>query len=339
VRAGPLTASPPRPSPSPGSPPNRKIPWGGRGEGALRIGGAAVALAIAGLVPLLPRFYVSAAAEMLLFAIVAMGASLVIQHLDLPSIGHAAFFGMAAYGSGLLLVHDVAAAPLALLLGTLLAAALAAVVGVVMLRTQAAAFMMISIAVSQLLSSLAQSLTGITGGDNGLTGIPDQTILALDLGDPSTFYFVVLGLLAAVVALVATLAASPFGYALHSLARGSRQASSLGVSPLRTRLVAFVVSAALTGLAGSLYALHNGYTDPSMLSTATSGTIFLMVALARRLGALGPVVGAVVVEFILTVVGSFTTHAQLVLGIVGMLAALLLTVRGRERRRPARRPG
>lgn len=291
----------------------------------LRLAGwAAVAVVALAVVPALSTFYVSSAGQILAFAIAAMGASLMIEHCNLPSIGHGAFFGIAAYAVGLLTLHEVTGGLAGVLLAVLVTTAFAAVAGLVVLRTRAAYFMMITLAISQLLSGLAASLTSFTGGDNGLTGLPSASLASLDLADPLTFYFTCLVVLVAVALVIKLLIDSPYGYALRSLKYDDLRPRSLGVGTLRVTLVAFVLSGAITGLGGALYTLNAGYADPSILSATTSGAIFLMVALAGRLGVFGPIAGAIVVEGIVTIVGSHTTHSQLVLGLVSAAAALFL---------------
>ncbi|HEY4279726.1 MAG TPA: branched-chain amino acid ABC transporter permease [Conexibacter sp.] len=290
----------------------------------LRAVGLLVALVLAVVVvPALPIFYVGTAGQIAAFAIVAMGASLIVQHVNLPSLGHGAFFGIAAYAVGLLMLHGIPQTIPALLLAILITGAFAGVMGLVVLRTRAAYFMMITLAIGQLLSGLASSLS-FTGGDNGLSGIPFATIGSIDLSDPTQFYFTCLVVLIVVAVILKLLVDAPFGFALRSLAGDDRRARSLGVSPLRVKLIAFVVSGMLTGLGGALYTLNSGFADPSMLSATTSGSIFLMVALTTRLGVLGPIVGAILVEGITLIVGNHTTHSQLVLGIVAALIALFV---------------
>lgn len=302
-----------------------------------RAGIVAVVLAFAlFVVPLLPTFYVGSAGQMAAYAIVAMGASLVIQHANLPSIGHGAFFGIGGYSVGLFMLHDIVGTVPALLLTLCVTGGFAAVMGVVVLRTRAAYFMMITIAISQLLSGVASSLGDFTGGDNGLTGLPPPTIGGIDLADPKQFYLLCLAVLIVVSALVVFIVASPYGHSLRALKHDDRRARSLGVRPLRVRLVAFVASGVITGLGGALFTLNLGYADPTSLAANASGEIFLMVVLAGRLGTLGPVVGAVVIEFITLIVGSHTTHSPLVLGIVSALVALFLMRTDGAPRRPGR---
>lgn len=273
-------------------------------------------------VPMLSPYYVAAAGKMVAYAIVAMGASIIIQHANLPSIGHGAFFGIAAYSVGLFMLRGSLPVIPALLLTLVVTAVAALLIGVVALRTRAAYFMMITLAVGQLLTSIASSLTEITGGDNGLSGIPLAEIGPFELVDPTHFFAVGMIILIAVMIGMAIFLYSPFGYALRSLRHDDRRARSLGVKPLRVRLIAFVISAIVTGLGGSLYTLHVGFADPSLLSANASGAIFLMVVLASRFGIFGPIIGAFVIEFISLIIGGYTTYSQLILGIVALLAAL-----------------
>lgn len=298
--------------------------------------GAALLLCVL-VVPSLSAFYVDAAGQMAVYAIVALGASLIIQHADLPSIGHGAFYGLAGYGVALLMLHGVAGTLPALALALLATGAFAVVMGLVVLRTRAAYFMMITLAIGQLLSGIASSMTSVTGGDNGLTGLPAATVAGIDLTDPTQFYFACLAVLVLVAAFVAWLISTPYGHALRSLKRDDRRARSLGVGPLRVRLLAFALSGVITGLGGALATLNAGYVEPSVLGAGSSGAIFLMVALAGRLGVLGPIAGAVLVEGITLIVGAHTTHSQLVLGVVAAAIALFV-MRSGPAAAPARRP-
>ncbi|HWJ93253.1 MAG TPA: branched-chain amino acid ABC transporter permease [Telluria sp.] len=233
--------------------------------------------------------------KVLCFALFACAFNLLIGFTGLLSFGHSAFFGGAGYLTG----HALKAWGLPLELGLLLGVAGAALIGLVMgslaIRRQGIYFTMITLALAQMLYFVCLQVPA-TGGEDGLQGIPRGKLLGmLDLGNDLTLYYVVLGIFVAGFALIMRIVHSPFGQVLKAVKENEPRAISLGYDVDRYKLLAFVLSASLAGLAGSTKAVVLGFETLTDVHWSMSGLVVLMT-LVGGLGTLvGPIVGAVVI--------------------------------------------
>ncbi len=282
-----------------------------------------VALAGAVAFPLLATPYqMSVATETAVFAIFALGLSLVVTHAGLPSLGHAAFFGIGAYSVGLLTVSHLTNPLLVFAVSVTASALLTLVVGPILLRTRADYFLMASLALSQILFNLAESMTSVTGGDNGLPGIQRPPIGVLDLSSPQTYYYLCLAVLLLTAAIVGWIANAPFGHLLRAVRDNPTRSAALGTGGFALNLTALVLSAVISSLAGTLFAYDLGFVAPDSFSVATSGAAFLMVAIGGSRAVAGPIIGAVVVEGVAGLVITYTHRTNLVLGVIYVVIAL-----------------
>ncbi|SUD95293.1 leucine/isoleucine/valine transporter permease subunit [Ralstonia mannitolilytica] len=267
-----------------------------------------VALIAAPLVGAYPVFV----AKLLCFALFASAFNLLLGYTGLLSFGHAAFFGGAGYVAGYLM-RDLHVTPeLGLLAGTAAGALIGLVVGLLAIRRQGIYFAMITLALAQMLYFFCLQAP-FTGGEDGLQGVPRGKLFgALDLSSDMTLYYVVLVIVAAAFLLIVRTIHSPFGQILKAIKENEPRARSLGYDTDRFKLLAFVLSAALTGLAGSLKTLVLGFETLTDVHWSMSGSVILMT-LVGGLGILsGPLLGAALVialENKLGDIGSFLAGA------------------------------
>lgn len=233
--------------------------------------------------------------KVLCFALFACAFNLLIGYTGLLSFGHAAFFGGAGYVAGHAMKVWGVTPELGLLFGALFAAATGYVVGLLAIRRMGIYFTMITLALAQMLYFFWLQAP-FTGGEDGLQGIPRGKLFGvLSLDDDLTLYYVVLVILVIAFALIVRTVHSPFGQILKAIKENEPRTVSLGYDAERFKLLAFVLSAALSGLAGSLKALVLGFETLTDVHWAMSGAVILMT-LVGGLGTLaGPIVGAFVV--------------------------------------------
>ena len=233
--------------------------------------------------------------KLLCFALFASAFNLLLGYTGLLSFGHAAFFGGSAYVAGHVMKVWGFTPEMGLLVGTLTGAALGWVFGVLAIRRQGIYFAMITLALAQMIFFVALQAP-FTGGEDGLQAVPRGKLFGLfSLADDLTIYYLVLVVVVAAFALIVRTIHSPFGQVLKGIKENEPRALSLGYDVARFKLLAFVISAALTGLAGSLKTLVLGFASLSDVHWTASGQVILMT-LVGGLGTLsGPMVGSTVV--------------------------------------------
>ncbi|MFD0684839.1 branched-chain amino acid ABC transporter permease [Actinomadura fibrosa] len=243
----------------------------------------------------LPWFvYPPVALDIACWALFAAAVDLLLGFTGLLSFGHAAFWGGAAYGSGLIAVHSGLPFPVAILGGAALAAALAVPIGYLSVRLRGIYFAMVTLAFAQMVYFVANQWRDVTGGENGLQGIPRE-LFGLDLSDPFFFYYAGLPFVLAGFLVAWRIVRSPFGRVLVSIRDNPARARALGYSVERYKLLAFVLSAALSGLAGGLFALGHGFASLQEVYWTTSGQAVMMVVLGGIGTLWGGAVGAALV--------------------------------------------
>jgi len=318
--------------------------------------GMALALAAAALLfalpLLLPPYQTILLCYGLVFAIAALGFNLLLGYTGLLSFGHSAFFGMGAYAVALMVKYLGTSSMELFIVGGVLSSALVALLfGVVCVRYTRIFFGILTLALSQVLWSLAYKLFWVTGGSDGLR-VPTPTLLGGIAGPGANqpaflayrYYYYVLLLFLASTALMWLIVRSPFGKALQAIRDNETRAEFVGIQVRRYRLVAFVVSGVFTGLAGTLWVPLNGLTTPDILYWPFSGRIVFFAVLGGFRTFTGPIVGAMVFNYLETYAIANTTYWQLVLGVVlvalvlAMPAGLVGTVGALFRRRPAPTP-
>jgi branched-chain amino acid transport system permease protein len=249
--------------------------------------------------------------KLLCFAMFACAFNLLLGYTKMLSFGHAAYFGSSAYVTGWLVTTHGWGTIEGIVAGVAVAMLLGLVIGAIAVRRQGIYFAMITLALSQFVFFVCLQAE-FTGGENGLQGIPRGSIFGMmALGSDRTMYYFVLAAFAAVYVLIRRIVHSPFGQVLKAIRANESRAISLGYKVDRYKLVAFVLSASLAGLAGSLKALVLGFVTLSDVSQGTSGEVILMTLLGGSGTFLGPVVGANVVvtlqEYLSDLVGAWVS--------------------------------
>ena len=266
--------------------------------------GYAIALALALAAPFFgyPVFLM----KLLCFALFACSFNLLIGYTGLLSFGHAAFFGLAGYVAGNVLKARGMTFELGLLAGIAVGAVAGLVMGLVAIRRQGIYFAMITLALAQLVYFGALRLSGYTGGEDGLQGVPRGTLLGLiNLGNDTTLYYVVLAVAVAGYALIVRTVHSPFGQVLKAIKENEPRAISLGYDVDRYKLLALVLSAALSGLAGAMNTAVQGFETLTDVHWTMSGLVILMT-LVGGMGTLsGPMLGAVLIIALENQLGDF----------------------------------
>jgi len=287
--------------------------------------------------------------KLLCFALFACAFNLLIGFVGLLSFGHAMFFGSAAYGASHAMKVWGFTPELGLLFGVAVAGLLGLVAGLIAIRRQGIYFAMITMALAQMVYFIALQAP-FTGGEDGLQGVPRGMLFGLlPLQKDLTLYYVVLAIVVAAWLLIARIVHSPFGQILKAIRENEPRAISLGYDTDRFKLLAFVLSAALAGLAGALKALVLGFATLSDVHWGTSGSVILM-SLIGGIGTLsGPVIGAFVItglenmladrvgSWVTVVLGAIFVLSVLLFrqGLVGTLARLMPRSRARESGLPA----
>src|SRR5882724_3129762 len=251
------------------------------------------------------------AMKALCFAMFACAFNLLLGFTGLLSFGHAAFFGAAAYFTGWLVRSAGWSPELGLLAGTLLAGGLGLLVGLVAIRRQGIYFAMITLAMAQMIYFVCLQAP-FTGGEDGLQGVPRGKLFGLlPLENDLVMYFVVLALFVGVFALILRIVHSPYGQVLKAIRENEPRAISLGYDVDRYKLLAFVLSTALAGLAGSLKTMVLGFATLTDVHWSLSGEVILMTLLGGLGTFAGPVVGAFTIvglqNFLADRVGSWVT--------------------------------
>jgi branched-chain amino acid transport system permease protein len=285
-------------------------------------------------------FTITLATRVAILALAAVGLNIALGIGGLVSLGHAAFFGIGGYAMGILASHAQTYDPIMqwplLVEGTkvmpviwivaVLAAALAAlVIGALSLRTSGVYFIMITLAFGQMLYFFAISWPAY-GGEDGLSIYVRNDFPLLNTLDPIQFFAICFALLALALWFSARLAASPFGLALNAARQTPQRVEAVGLSPFRLRLAAFVLSGAITGLAGALFADLNRFVSPVMFSWQTSGEIIVFIILGGVGRLYGPVAGAALFITLEHFLGEVSDYWHIFLGL--LLLAVVLFARG-----------
>ncbi|MCR5884202.1 branched-chain amino acid ABC transporter permease [Rhizobacter sp. J219] len=276
-------------------------------------------LAIAPFVGLYPVFMMKA----LCFAIFACAFNLLLGYTGLLSFGHAAFLGSAAYATGWLVRSGGLSPELGLLAGVVVAALLGLAVGLIAIRRQGIYFAMITLAMAQMVFFVCLQAP-FTGGEDGLQGVPRGKLFGLlPLGNDVVMYYLVLAIFVAVFLGILRIVHSPFGQVLKAIRENEPRAISLGYDVDRYKLLAFVLSAALAGLAGALKTLVLGFATLTDVHWSLSGEVILMTLLGGLGTFAGPVIGAFTIiglqNFLADRVGSWVT---VIIGVIFVVCVI-----------------
>ena len=277
----------------------------------------------------LPMFggYLALGTRVLILGLAAMSLNFLLGFTGVLSFGHAAYFGLGAYGTGLALKLMTHSTPLALVCGVLLGGIAGAVLGALIVRRRGVYFAMVTIAFGQVFYFIAFRWNSLTGGDDGLSGFERQPLnfgvwSADILHNPTQFFYFVLALFALAVGLMGFLLRSPFGRTLLAIRENERRARFLGI-PIEFHIwLSFTLSCFFISLSGGLNALLNNFADPTMLNYTQSGEIVIMAVLGGMRSFWGPLVGAAVFVVLQDYLSSLTTNWMSFLGAIFVIMVL-----------------
>jgi branched-chain amino acid transport system permease protein len=292
------------------------------------------ALAAVALMALLPvvalavgqPFYVVFATRVLIYALIATSLNLLIGYVGLVSFGHAAFVGAGAYAVAVLTAAGFTSAWLVWPAAIVVAALLALAIGAISLRTRGVYFIMITLALAQMVYYLVVSLRAL-GSDDGLTLAARPSLGFLDLAQDTQFYYVALAVLLVVLWTMRALLNAPLGRALQGIRDNETRMEAIGFAAYRLKLLAFVIAGAAAGLGGALLASLNGLVGPNLLHWTDSGVLMIMVILGGAGRLLGGVLGAAVLLIAQEAIAGQTIHGPLAIGVV-LLAVVLFAPEG-----------
>jgi branched-chain amino acid transport system permease protein len=305
-----VTAPPPRRTGSPG--------W-------LRVALLTLVVAAVVVVPIVQGgFTLYLATESIVRAIAAVGLALLIAHAGLLSLGHAAFFGLAGYGTALITMTVTANPLITLTVPVLLAVLYAALTGLLALRSHGIFFVMLTLAFAQVLYAVAEQWVEVTRGSDGIAGIPRPDWV----DGRETFYIFAVALLVLVIFLGNRLAYAPIGRIVAAARQNELKTKAIGYPIFAYRYVVFLASAAITGLGGALHVHHRGFVSPRELFWVTSGILVLMVLLGGGRSLLGAAVGAVAFVQLESFFTDITELWEMMVGL--LLIAAVLTNYGRS---------
>lgn len=288
-----------------------------------------VALSIVGLL-VLPWLLPSKAmaVNVLVYGLFAVGYNLLFGYTGLLSFGHAALFGAGAYAVGILIGQFGLNWFAALVAGVVAGGAIALVIGALSIRTRGIYFSMVTLALAQLVYYVALQASGWTGGENGLRGFTVARIGAfgwtVDFLDPVRKYYVLTFFAALALWFVSRILDSPFGAAIEAIRENETRARACGYDVERTKLIAFVLSGLICGLAGAMSALHLSIVPLDTLHYHTSGLVVMMTMLGGAGSFFGPFAGALVFLVLEDVLSHWTQHWQIVVGSIFILFVLFL---------------
>ncbi len=278
-----------------------------------------LALALGAAMPLLlSDFWLFVAIQGLAFALYAVSFNLLLGYGGMLSFGHAAYFGLGGYGVGILMAKLALPLWMGLVAAPLVAAVAAALVGYFSVRLSGIYFAMLTFAFQMLFYTIALKATGLTGGDDGITGLVRPGALV----DPGALYLFVLAIVALALGCLYRVVVSPFGQTLRAARENALRVQYLGVDVKAHRWTAFVIAGAFAGLAGGLFALSTGSVFPGWLNWTASATPVVMAVLGGLRVFLGPVVGAMVYVGLETMISGYTEYWPLFMG--GTIIALVL---------------
>jgi branched-chain amino acid transport system permease protein len=273
----------------------------------------------------LPTYYIGLLTEALILGLFAMSLNLLLGYTGLPSLGHAAYFGTAAYTMAILSLRVAQNCWVSASAGIVASLIIAAIYGLLALRTAGVYFMMITLALTQVLWGIAYGWRTMTGGDDGLPGIARPDLGGLfpwSLQDPANFFTAVLIIFAVVAATLYLLVHSPFGYTLRGIRESESRMDCLGYNVWLHKYVAMLIAGGVAGIAGILFAYYHGFVSPAELSLVVSAEGLLMVIVGGAGTLFGPALGAGVVVFLRNIVSAYTERWLLVLGLIYLLVVL-----------------
>ena len=271
--------------------------------------------------------YTELAVRVIVLGLGAMALNFLLGFTGVLSFGHAAYFGLGAYGAAMSIKFFAPSTPLAIVVGIVVGTLAAAAIGALIVKLRGVYFAMVTIAFGQVFYFIAFRWNSVTGGDDGITGWHREPLhlgfMNIDiLGNDKAFYYLVLVFFAAAVAIMALLLRSPLGRTLIAIRENERRARFLGIPVEQHIWISFVISGLFASLAGTFYALLSNFTDPRSLHWTLSGNFVIMAVLGGMRSFWGPLIGAAIFVVLQDYVSS---HTQNWMSFIGLFFVLVVT--------------
>jgi branched-chain amino acid transport system permease protein len=271
--------------------------------------------------------YVQLGTQVVVLGLAAMALNFLLGYTGVLSFGHAAYFGLGAYGAAMTIRYLVPSTGLGIVVGVLVGTVAAAIIGPLIIRLRGVYFAMVTIAFGQVFYFIAFRWNTVTGGDDGLTG---WTRMPLHLGfatidvqnNADAFYYLVLALFGISAGVMAWLLRSPFGRTLIAIRENERRARFLGIPVDQHIWMSWVISCCFVSLAGALYALLNNFVDPRALYWTQSGDFVIMAVLGGMRSFWGPLIGAAIYVVLRDYLSSMTENWESFIGLFFVLVVL-----------------
>ncbi|MDQ2735180.1 MAG: branched-chain amino acid ABC transporter permease [Pseudomonadota bacterium] len=271
--------------------------------------------------------YTELASRVIILGLAAMALNFLLGFTGVLSFGHAAYFGLGAYGAAMTIKYLVPSTPVGIVVGVVVGTVAAAAIGALIVKLRGVYFAMVTIAFGQVFYFITFRWNSVTGGDDGVNGwqrVPLHLgFTTIDIaGNDKAFYYFALLLFAAAAAIMAMLLRSPLGRSLIAIRENERRARFLGIPVERHIWISFVISGGFAALAGTLYALLSNFTDPRSLHWTLSGNFVIMAVLGGMRSFWGPLIGAAIFVVLQDYVSS---HTENWMSFIGLFFVLVVT--------------
>jgi branched-chain amino acid transport system permease protein len=277
-------------------------------------------LAAVALLPFVVRPVI--ATEIWIFAIFGLGLNLLLGYTGLLSFGQSTFFGSAAYVAGWFLKHYAINVFFALAIGVAVGAVSAALVGYLCVQRSGLYFIMLTFALNQLFYFIAYQWTSVTGGEDGMSGIPRPAFLGIDFTDPLNYYAFISLVFLISLWIMKRIVESPLGKILQAIRENEVRAEAVGYNVPRFKLLAFVIGGAFSGLAGVLYAMLFGIVPLEAIGFVFSGNVVFATLIGGSGSLYGPIIGSVVFIWLSESVSVIWARWPLLLGVAFVIVVL-----------------
>lgn len=269
-------------------------------------------------------FYINLSSQILIYAIFALSLNLLVGFGGMTSLGHAAYLGIAAYACAWFVTQAGLGQLPATILALLLTTATAAIFGVLSLRATGLGFLMITLALGQIVWGMAYRWVNLTGGDNGMKLGHRPVPFGIDISQPVPFYYFAVVMFGVAFFCLWRVAHSPFGASLRGARDQPRRMRMLGHHVWMIQLIAFVMAGFWGGVAGLLYIYYNQFVSPNVLALQQSAEVLLMTILGGATAFSGPIVGAIVITLVKNLVSSYVERWNTLLGLIFVIVIVFM---------------
>jgi branched-chain amino acid transport system permease protein len=271
----------------------------------------------------LSPYWIGLLTQMVIFAILAMSLDILLGYTGLPSLGHAGVFGVSAYGVAILSTSYHAGFWMCIAGGLLVGLLLSAAIGLLVSHVRDVYFLMITLALGMVLWGVSYRWIPVTGGDNGISGIPRlEAHAGLPFSGAVPFYYIAVLVFAVSAGLMALIVRSPFGLTLEGIRENEPRMKSLGFNTWLHCYLSYVIAGVFASVAGVVWAYYNGFVSPTYLDLTASSELFLMVTLGGPGTLVGPALGAAALVVLKNVISAYTQRWLLILGTVYVVTIL-----------------